>query len=209
MKHRRLLQSLPLLPTIMETLEDSPLHTATCQSTQTSQSLDDYMSSIQALAPTLPRGSPRAHRTTCRPSGAGASSTEDCSLRRQQDSRGKDPVDWLFFKRSSNLLVRSLYIFHTGVYVTSLPKSTEIGPNSHATQNKNKNKTKMCAASPPSSGRRWCNNCGLGNENNIIEGATTAASEMKITMNPLEAHCRTLYFNFTLLHSQPTHFISN
>lgn len=128
MKHRRLLQSLPLLPTIMETLEDSPLHPAACQSTQTSQSLDDYMSSIQALAcpegapspgpfrlqrpprlrqlskaqmkhsvsASLPRGSPRAHRTTCRPSGAGASSTEDCSLRRQQDSRGKDPVDWLF-----------------------------------------------------------------------------------------------------------------
>ncbi|XP_077438842.1 uncharacterized protein LOC144061849 [Vanacampus margaritifer] len=127
MKHRRLLQSLPLLPTIMETLEDSPLHLAACQSTQTSQSLDDYMSSIQALArpdgatgsgpfrlqrpprlrqlskaqmkhsvsASLPRGSPLAHRT-CRSSCVGASGTEDCFLRRQQDSRGKDPVDWLF-----------------------------------------------------------------------------------------------------------------
>ncbi|XP_077351292.1 uncharacterized protein LOC144001126 [Festucalex cinctus] len=126
MKHS-LLQSLPLLPTIMETLEDSPLHPAACQATQTSQSLDDYMSSIQALArpegapgpgpfrlqrsprlrqlskaqmkhsvsASLPRGSPHAHRT-CRPSCTGASGTEDCFLRRQQDSRGKDPVDWLF-----------------------------------------------------------------------------------------------------------------
>lgn len=45
MKRRRLLLSPPLLPTIAETLEDLPV-----QSTQSSQSLEDYMTSIQALA---------------------------------------------------------------------------------------------------------------------------------------------------------------
>lgn len=50
MKHRRLLLSLPLLPTITETLEDLPVHPAATQSSQTSQSLEDYMTSIQALA---------------------------------------------------------------------------------------------------------------------------------------------------------------
>ncbi|XP_065815706.1 protein DEPP [Labrus bergylta] len=50
MKHRRLLLSLPLLPTITETLEDLATHPSSAQSTQSSQSLEDYMSSIQALA---------------------------------------------------------------------------------------------------------------------------------------------------------------
>ncbi|XP_059179770.1 protein DEPP-like [Centropristis striata] len=50
MKHRRLLLPLPLLPTITETLEDLPVHSASSQTTQSSQSLEDYMSSIQALA---------------------------------------------------------------------------------------------------------------------------------------------------------------
>lgn len=48
MKHSRLLLSRPLLPTITETLEDLPVHPSS--STQSSQSLEDYMSSIQALA---------------------------------------------------------------------------------------------------------------------------------------------------------------
>ncbi|CAN9499849.1 unnamed protein product [Ophioblennius macclurei] len=50
MKRRRLLLSLPLLPTITETLEDLPVHPSSAQSAQGSQSLEDYMSSIQALA---------------------------------------------------------------------------------------------------------------------------------------------------------------
>lgn len=50
MKHRRLLLSLPLLPTITETLEDLPVHPSSSQSTQKAQSLEDYMTSIQALA---------------------------------------------------------------------------------------------------------------------------------------------------------------
>lgn len=50
MKRRRLLLSPPLLPTITETLEDLPVHPSSSQSTQSSQSLEDYMTSIQALA---------------------------------------------------------------------------------------------------------------------------------------------------------------
>ncbi|XP_030603517.1 protein DEPP-like [Archocentrus centrarchus] len=50
MKRRRLLLSLPHLPTITETLEDLPLTPSSSQSTQSSQSLEDYMTSIQALA---------------------------------------------------------------------------------------------------------------------------------------------------------------
>lgn len=51
MKHRRLLLSLPLLPTITETLEDlPPAHPTSTPSPQTTQSLEDYMRSIQALA---------------------------------------------------------------------------------------------------------------------------------------------------------------
>ncbi|XP_030011414.1 protein DEPP [Sphaeramia orbicularis] len=55
MKHRRLLLPLPLLPTITETLEDSTsqsvsVYPASSQSAQSSQSLEDYMASIQALA---------------------------------------------------------------------------------------------------------------------------------------------------------------
>uniref|UniRef100_A0A665UI00 Uncharacterized protein n=1 Tax=Echeneis naucrates TaxID=173247 RepID=A0A665UI00_ECHNA len=50
MKRRRLLLSLPHLPTITETLEDLPVHPSSSQCTQGAQSLEDYMSSIQALA---------------------------------------------------------------------------------------------------------------------------------------------------------------
>lgn len=122
MKRRQLLLSLPLLPTITETLEDLPVHPPSCQSTQSSQSLEDYMTSIQALARpveppscgpvrlqrsprlrqfskaqmklsvsvSLPRGSPRALRTSIA-SSLSLNSTEDFSLK-----TGKDPVDWLF-----------------------------------------------------------------------------------------------------------------
>lgn len=127
MKHRRLLLSLPILPTITETLEDLPVHPSS--STQSSQSLEDYMTSIQALArpveapscgpvrlqrsprprhlskaqmklsvsASLPRTSPRTLRTS-RPYSLSLNSTEDFSLKmcRERDSRGKDPMDWLF-----------------------------------------------------------------------------------------------------------------
>lgn len=129
MRGRRLLLSLPILPTITETLEDLPAHPSSSQSTQGSQSLEDYMTSIQALAcpveapscgpvrlqrsprlrqfskaqmklsvsASLPRGSPRMLRTS-RPYSLSLNSTEDFSLKmgREKDSRGKDPVDWLF-----------------------------------------------------------------------------------------------------------------
>lgn len=49
MKRRRLLP-VRLLPTIAETLEDLPVYPSSSQSTQSSQSLEDYMTSIQALA---------------------------------------------------------------------------------------------------------------------------------------------------------------
>lgn len=127
MKRRRLFLSQPLLPTITETLEDLPAHPS--QSTQGSQSLEDYMTSIQALArpaeapgygpvrlqrsprmrqfskaqmklsvsASAPRGSPRSLRTF-RHSSLNLNSPEDFSLKmsRERDSRGKDPVDWLF-----------------------------------------------------------------------------------------------------------------
>lgn len=129
MKHRRLLLSLPLLPTITEILEDLPVHPSSSQCTQSSQTLEDYMSSIQALAcpveapscgpvrlqrsprtrlfskaqmklsvsTSLPRGSPRALRTS-RPSSLSLNNTEEFSLRTrmERDCKGKDPVDWLF-----------------------------------------------------------------------------------------------------------------
>lgn len=50
MKRRRLLLPLPFLPTITETLEDLPAHPSSSETTQSSQSLEDYMTSIQALA---------------------------------------------------------------------------------------------------------------------------------------------------------------
>ncbi|KAI4812917.1 hypothetical protein KUCAC02_024279 [Chaenocephalus aceratus] len=50
MKRTWLLLSLPLLPTITETLEDLPVHPSSSQPAQSSASLDDYMTSIQALA---------------------------------------------------------------------------------------------------------------------------------------------------------------
>ncbi|XP_041645405.1 protein DEPP-like [Cheilinus undulatus] len=126
MKHRRLLLSLPHLPTITETLEDLPAHPSPSQS---SQSLEDYMTSIQALAcpveapscgpvrlqrsprlrnlskgqmklsvpSSLPRGSPRTLRTS-KLYSLSLNSSEDLSARmsREKDCRGKDPVDWLF-----------------------------------------------------------------------------------------------------------------
>ncbi|CAG6017327.1 unnamed protein product [Menidia menidia] len=47
---KRRLLSLPLLPTITETLEDLPAHPVATQPVQGSPSLEDYMTSIQALA---------------------------------------------------------------------------------------------------------------------------------------------------------------
>lgn len=122
MKRRRLVISPPLLPTITETLEDLPAHPAASQPSQSSQSLEDYMSSIQALA--CPAESP-CHSTTGRfqknprlrhssrapvklsnstshPRGSprtlrtprpySLNFTEDLSVK----LRGTDPVDWLF-----------------------------------------------------------------------------------------------------------------
>lgn len=111
--------SLPLLPTITETLEDLPVHPSSLQQPQGSHSLDDYMSSIQALArpvedtsygPVRFQRSPRQHQLsktarvssrtprTSRAASLPSHSTEEFSLRmsRERDSRGKDPVDWLF-----------------------------------------------------------------------------------------------------------------
>lgn len=113
MKHRRLL-SLPLLPTIAETLEDLPVHPSSSQSTQSSQCLEDYMTSIQALAhpvevPTygpfrlqksprlrqlskaqmklsvsVTRASPRTLRTS-RLSGLNSHSSEDFSIKMSRE----------------------------------------------------------------------------------------------------------------------------
>ncbi|KAK5602292.1 hypothetical protein CRENBAI_014176 [Crenichthys baileyi] len=119
MKSRRMLLSLPLLPTITETLEDLPVHPSSLQQSQGSHSLEDYMSSIQALArpiedpsygPVRLQRSPRqrqlskaaraSSRTprTSRAFNMSPHSTEEFSLRmsRERDCRGKDPVDWLF-----------------------------------------------------------------------------------------------------------------
>lgn len=126
MKHRRLLLSLPHLPTITETLEDctSPSLPVYSYTQSGSQSLDDYMASIRALACSveapscgpvrLQRGlrirpfskaqmklstSPRTLRTNRIP---GLTSPEEVSIRvgRERDSRGKDPVDWLYGQRT-------------------------------------------------------------------------------------------------------------
>lgn len=134
MKHRRLLLSLPHLPTITESLEDSspqslPVYPQS-QLAHSSQCLDDYMASMRAMAcssaalsfgplrfqrgqrgrpfskaqvklsasASLPRGSPRTLRT----SRSLAHSPEELSVRlsRERDSRGKDPMDWLFGQRT-------------------------------------------------------------------------------------------------------------
>lgn len=114
MKRRRLLLSLPLLPTITELLEDLPVHPSAIQPTQGSQSLEDYMTSIQALArpaealsygpvriqrsprirqfsksqmklsASVARVSPRTLRTS-RPSSLNANSTEDFSLKTSRE----------------------------------------------------------------------------------------------------------------------------
>ncbi|XP_033835879.1 protein DEPP-like [Periophthalmus magnuspinnatus] len=129
MKHRRLLLSLPHLPTITETLEDASPQSL-YQPAHSLPSLDDYMASMRALAcsseapscgpvrlqrgqrgrpcskaqmklpatGSLPRGSPRALRT----SKGLAQSPEELSVKlsRERDCRGKDPVDWLFGQRT-------------------------------------------------------------------------------------------------------------
>lgn len=122
MKRRRLVISPPLLPTITETLEDLPAHPAASQPNQSPQSLEDYMSSIQALAcpaetpchgttarfqknPRLRHSSKAAVKlsnSTLHPRGSprmlrtprpySLNFTEDLSVK----LRGKDPVDWLF-----------------------------------------------------------------------------------------------------------------
>lgn len=122
MKRRRLLLSPPLLPTITETLEDLPALSTSSQSIQSSQSLEDYMTSIQALARPVETPShslnkfQRSHRTrhftkgqmklsasprmlrTSRPKSKDYSLsgniTEEIPLK--TDCRGKDPIDWLF-----------------------------------------------------------------------------------------------------------------
>lgn len=130
MKRRRVFLPLPLLPTITETLEDAPVlpasthaastyaasthaastHTASTHAAQIPESLDEYMTSIQALArpaeaqsgglvrlqrspkprqfskaqvklsASLPRGSSRTLRTS-RQYGLSPNSTEDFSLK--------------------------------------------------------------------------------------------------------------------------------
>lgn len=123
MKRRRLLISPPLLPTITETLEDVPAHPAASQPNQSSQSLEDYMSSIQALAcpaetphhcttarfqknPRLRHHSSRApvklSNSASHPRGSPRMlrTPRPYSLNLTEDLsvklRGKDPVDWLF-----------------------------------------------------------------------------------------------------------------
>lgn len=120
MKRRRLVLSPPLLPTITETLEDT--------SNQCSQPLEDYMTSIQALARPVeapshsitrfqrsPRtrhfakgqvklsASPRTLRTS-RPKtkdyGLSGNITEELPLKTGRDCRDKDPLDWLFGQRT-------------------------------------------------------------------------------------------------------------
>uniref|UniRef100_A0A3B5BLU1 Uncharacterized protein n=1 Tax=Stegastes partitus TaxID=144197 RepID=A0A3B5BLU1_9TELE len=113
MKRRRLFLSQPLLPTITETLEDLPAHPSSSQSTQGSQSQEDYMISIQALArpveapgygPVRLQRSPRIRQFSKAQMKLSVSasvprgSPQDFSLKmsRERDCRGKDPVDWLF-----------------------------------------------------------------------------------------------------------------
>lgn len=136
MKRRRLVLNPPLLPTITETLEDLPTHPSASQS---SQSQEDYMSSIQALArpvetpscgPVRLQRSPRLRHlskaqmklsaSASLPRGSprtlrtsrpySLSSTEDFTLK-----MGKDPVDWLFGQirtwRESLLLGEALGAF--------------------------------------------------------------------------------------------------
>lgn len=121
MKRRRLLLSAPLLPTITETLEDLP---APSTSSQSSPSLEDYMTSIQALARPVeapshnitrfqrsPRtrhftkgqmklsASPRILRTSrskARDYSLSGNITEEHPLKMGRDCREKDPIDWLF-----------------------------------------------------------------------------------------------------------------
>lgn len=124
MKRRRLLISPPLLPTITEMLEDVPAaHLSASQPNQSSQSLEDYMSSIQALAspaetphhgttarfqknPRLRHHSSRApvklSNSASHPRGSPRMlrTPRPYSLNFTEDLsvklRGKDPVDWLF-----------------------------------------------------------------------------------------------------------------
>lgn len=125
MKRRRLVISPPLLPTITEMLEDAPAHPAAAsQPSQSSQSLEDYMSSIQALAcpAETPNYAPTARfqknprlrhhlsrapvkllsNSASHPRGSPRTlrTPRPYSLSFSEDLsiklRGKDPVDWLF-----------------------------------------------------------------------------------------------------------------
>lgn len=124
MKRRRLVLSPPLLPTIIETLEDFPPHPSSSQSSPSSQSLEDYMISIQALArpveapshgvvrlqrtPRLRHFSkapmklsvsaslPRASPRTLRTSRPYNVSLNTTEEISLKMGRDKDPVDWLF-----------------------------------------------------------------------------------------------------------------
>lgn len=150
MKRRRLVLSPPLLPTITETLEDT--------SNQCSQSLEDYMSSIQALArpveapshsitrfQRLPRtrhfakgqiklsASPRALRTS-RPKskdyGLSGNITEELPLKTGRDCRDKDPLDWLFGQRTWTASVAYSVGFKRHIVGTSHKKKTWKGHSS-------------------------------------------------------------------------------
>ncbi|CAL1578055.1 unnamed protein product [Knipowitschia caucasica] len=125
MKPRRLLLSLPHLPTITETLEDMTPQSLPVYPPHTLPSLDDdYMASMRALAcpseaPSCgpvrlhrgQRGRPSAKASLKLPSTAPrvlrthrslSQCPEESSVRlsRERDCRGKDPVDWLFGQRT-------------------------------------------------------------------------------------------------------------
>lgn len=141
MKRRRLLLSPPLLPTITETLEDLPALSTSSQSIQSSQSLEDYMTSIQALARPVEALShsvtrfQRSHRTrnfikgqmklsasprtlrTSRPKtkdySLSGNITDELPL--MTDCREKDPIDWLFGQIRTWKSPKSFYGFLTGL----------------------------------------------------------------------------------------------
>lgn len=139
MKRRRLLLSPPLLPTITETLEDLPALSTSSQSTPSSQSLEDYVTSIQALARPVEAPShnitrfQRSHRArhftkgqmklsasprtlrTSRPKskdyGLSGNVTEELPLK--TDYREKDPIDWLFSQIRTWKAPKTFYEFLT------------------------------------------------------------------------------------------------
>lgn len=141
MKRRRLLLSPPLLPTITETLEDLPALSTSSQSIQSSQSLEDYMTSIQALARPVEAPSQsvtrfqRSHRTRHFTKGQMKLSASPRTLRTSRpktkdyslsgnitdelplmtDCREKDPIDWLFGQIRTWKPPKSFYEFLTGL----------------------------------------------------------------------------------------------